>query len=109
MRRGGYLRRPDFSEVNPARSKPPPADGILNCPCCHGDKGGDLLYRWGNPPARCAGAFADQQLFWQHNPYWIPEGLPGAGNILIVNNGDEFGGRYLDCSSVVEIMPPTTP
>ena len=69
-------------------------------------RGGDLLYRWGNPQAYRAGTFADQQLFWQHNPYWIPEGLPGAGNILIFSNGDEFEGRRLDHSAIVEITPP---
>lgn len=49
-------------------------------------KGGDLLYRWGNPQAYDRGTAADQQLFFQHNPNWIPEGLPGAGNLLVFNN-----------------------
>ena len=71
-------------------------------------RGGDLLYRWGNPQAYRAGAFSDQQLFWQHHPHWIPEGLPGAGNILIFNNGDEYEGRRRGYSSVVEITPPVT-
>ena len=74
----------------------------------NGGRGGDLLYRWGNPQAYRAGAYADQQLFGQHSPHWIPEGLPGAGNILIFNNGDEFAGRYLDHSSVVELTPPVS-
>ena len=69
-------------------------------------RGGDLLYRWGNPRAYRAGTAADQQLFWQHNPHWIPEGRPGAGNILIYNNGDEFEGMYRDYSSAVEVAPP---
>ena len=71
-------------------------------------QGGRLIYRWGNPQAYRAGAYADEQLFWQHSPHWIPEGLPGAGNILIFNNGDEFEGRYLDHSSVVELKPPVS-
>ena len=71
-------------------------------------RGGDLLYRWGNPQAYRAGTFADQQLFWQHHPHWIPEGLPGAGNILIFNNGAEYAGRARDYSSVVEITPPVS-
>ena len=74
----------------------------------NGGKGGDLLYRWGNPQAYRAGTFADQQLFWQHNPYWIPEGLPGAGNILIFSNGGEYAGRTLDHSAAVEITPPAS-
>ena len=69
-------------------------------------RGGDLLYRWGNPIAYRAGTAADQQLFWPHNPHWIPQGRPGAGNILVFNNGDEFEGLYRDYSSVVEIAPP---
>lgn len=70
-------------------------------------KGGDLLYRWGNPRTYRMGTLADQQLFGQHNIQWIAPGLPGAGNILIFNNG--FGlnlrleGPY---SSVEEIVPP---
>lgn len=51
-------------------------------------KGGDLLYRWGNPIVYDAGTAANQTLFGQHNPQWIPTGHPGAGNISIFNNGD---------------------
>ena len=69
-------------------------------------KGGDLLYRWGNPRAYRAGTPADQQLFWPHNPHWIPPGLPGAGNILIFNNGTEFPDFRRGYSSVDEITPP---
>ena len=69
-------------------------------------KGGDLLYRWGNPRAYRAGTASDQQLFWQHQPHWIPPGLPGEGNILIFNNGNEYGGFRRGYSSVVEIVPP---
>jgi len=67
-------------------------------------RGGDLLYRWGNPRAYRAGTTANQQLFQQHNPNWIRDGLPGAGDILIFNNGvGRPGGNY---SSIVEIVPP---
>ena len=69
-------------------------------------KGGDLLYRWGNPRAYRAGTPDDQRLFWQHNPQWIAPGLPGAGNILIFNNGHEFGDFSRGYSSVDEIAPP---
>ena len=69
-------------------------------------KGGDLLYRWGNPRAYRAGTPDDQQLFWQHNIQWIAPGLPGVGNILIFNNGfgpPDFRRGY---SSIDEIAPP---
>jgi hypothetical protein len=68
------------------------------------NKGGDLLYRWGNPRAYRAGTVKDQQLFSQHNAHWIPKGLPGEGNILVFNNGlRRTGGAH---STVDEIVPP---
>ena len=68
--------------------------------------GGDLLYRWGNPRAYRQGDVDDQRLFWQHQTQWIPPGLPGAGNILVFNNGNEFTGDERGYSSVDEIAPP---
>ena len=67
---------------------------------------GDLLYRWGNPRAYRAGTVADQRLFRPHRVHWIAPGLPGAGNLLMFNNGSESGGRGRGWSSVVELAPP---
>ncbi len=67
-------------------------------------KGGDLLYRWGNPETYGAGDASDRTLFFQHDPKWIPAGLPGAGNITVFNNG--LGQPGEDLSSVLEIAPP---
>ncbi len=66
-------------------------------------RGGDLLYRWGNPQAYGAGSADDQTLFMQHDAQWIEDGLPGAYNMLIFNNGDRKTRPY---SSVEEIVPP---
>jgi hypothetical protein len=67
-------------------------------------KGGDLLYRWGNPIAYRAGTKADQRLFAQHDAQWISKGYPGAGHVLVFNNG---GGRQAgNYSSVDEIVLP---
>ncbi len=67
-------------------------------------KGGDLLYRWGNPFAYRAGVEGDQTLFAQHNVHWIADGLPGAGHLLIFNNGrGRPEGNY---SSIVELATP---
>ena len=67
-------------------------------------RGGDLLYRWGNPQAYRTGTKADRKLFHQHNAHWIPKGLPGAGHLLVFNNGPERpGGNY---SSVDELVLP---
>ena len=64
-------------------------------------KGGDLIYRWGNPAAYQRGTAADQQLVQQHDAQWIPAGNPGAGHITIFNNGYDR-----NWSSIEEIVPP---
>jgi hypothetical protein len=67
-------------------------------------KGGDILYRWGNPQSYRAGNEADEKFFRQHDAGWIESGLPGEGNILVFNNG--LGRPGTDYSSVDEIVPP---
>ena len=42
-------------------------------------KGGDFLYRWGNPANYHRGTHADQILEIPHGVNWIPAGYPGAG------------------------------
>ena len=71
-----------------------------------GGRGGDLLYRWGNPAAYRAGRAADQQLYWAHQTQWIKPGLPGAGNILLFNNGAGYPGNQRFYSSIDEIAAP---
>ncbi len=67
-------------------------------------KGGDFLYRWGNPQAYDAGDPSDKHFYFQHDARWIEDGSPGAGHILVYNNGlGRPGGSY---SSVEEIVPP---
>ncbi len=66
-------------------------------------RGGDLLYRWGNPRVYGRGKEEDQRLFGQHDARWIPDGCPGAGHLMIFNNGL---GRDEHWSSVIEIVPP---
>jgi len=68
-------------------------------------KGGDLIYRWGNPRAYRSGTNADQRLYQQHNAHWIPKGLPGEGHIMIFNNGAGRNGGT-NYSTVDEIVPP---
>lgn len=66
-------------------------------------KGGDLLYRWGNPQAYSNGTLADQRFFGQHNAQWIKSGLPYQDQIMVFNNGNNrTGGNY----STVEIINP---
>jgi hypothetical protein len=67
-------------------------------------KGGDLLYRWGNPMIYGQGVASDQKLFSQHYPHWIPNGYPDEGKIILYNNGLN---RTPSFSQVDIINPPT--
>jgi hypothetical protein len=67
-------------------------------------KGGDFLYRWGNPQAYNNGTVANQKLFGQHNVRWIEPGLPFENQLMIFNNGaGRTGGNY----TTVEIINPS--
>lgn len=68
-------------------------------------KGGDLLYRWGNPEAYGRGTAADRVFYFIHDVQWIEDGRPGAGNLTVFNNGRSrpVGG---DWSSADEWTPP---
>lgn len=66
---------------------------------------GDILYRWGNATVYSRNAAAEDRVLWgQHDARWIPEGYPGAGNILVFNNGrNRPEGAF---TTVEEITPP---
>ena len=67
-------------------------------------RGGDLLYRWGNPAVYGRGIQADRKFYGQHHATWIPFGMPDAGNIMVFNNGQgRPGGSH---STVDVIIPP---
>lgn len=64
-------------------------------------RGGDLLFRWGNPAAYGQGAEADQQAFFLHDTRWVESGIPNyAGSITFFNN------RVGPDSSQVDIIMP---
>lgn len=67
-------------------------------------RGGDLIYRWGDPQAYRAGTVANRQIWLQHDPRFIPPGRPGAGNVTIFNNR-----MTTTQSQVVEITLPLDP
>jgi len=54
-------------------------------------KGGDLLFRYGNPAVYGMGTKEDRLFQNQHDANWVDEGLPGAGNILVFNNNTGLG------------------
>ncbi len=67
------------------------------------EKGGDLLYRFGNKRTSNNGGESDQVLFGQHYPHWIKNGLKNEGKIIVFNNG--FGMKR-DKQSCVDIIAP---
>jgi hypothetical protein len=60
-------------------------------------KGGDFLYRWGNPQNYDRGNNSDHHIGSQHSINWIPDGYPGEGNFILFNN---------DGNEAVEFVPP---
>ncbi|MCZ6498284.1 MAG: aryl-sulfate sulfotransferase [Gammaproteobacteria bacterium] len=69
-------------------------------------KGGDILYRWGNPANYGRGDESDQRLGEQHDVQWIPPGRPGAGNLTVFNN--QAPGVGPAKSAVFELQTPLT-
>jgi Arylsulfotransferase (ASST) len=67
-------------------------------------KGGDLLYRYGNPANYDQGTEAQHQLYFQHNPNWIHYG-EHKGKMIIFNN--LFAKENF--STVQIINPPINP
>ncbi|WP_178987590.1 aryl-sulfate sulfotransferase [Winogradskyella schleiferi] len=68
------------------------------------NKGGDIIYRWGNPQVYDQGSSGNRTLYGQHYPHWIPDSYPDGGKIIIFNNGLDREGNY---SEVNIISPPT--
>jgi len=63
-------------------------------------KGGDLLYRWGNPAAYQASGTTDFNVI--HDAHWVPQGCPRANYLAGFNNSGGSGGK----SCVDLISPP---
>jgi hypothetical protein len=68
-------------------------------------KGGDFLYRWGNPENYQRGDSTNRKLFRQHDIRWIEKGKPGAGNLTVFNNDIPYRDS-MNYSAVYEIIPP---
>jgi hypothetical protein len=69
------------------------------------NKGGDFLYRWGNPQNYNRGEPDDQILNDQHSINWIPENAPGTNNFILFNNYHDGAGPFGN-SAVLEFTPP---
>jgi hypothetical protein len=77
---------------------------------------GDFMYRFGDPARYAQGeppkilenwdnaTTGDKQMGGSHHVSWIPPGLPGAGHIMVFNNGQYLYQRTPG-SSILEINP----
>ena len=68
-------------------------------------KGGDILYRWGNPENYGRGDSSDKILASQHSVNWIPNGYPGSDNLILFNNFHQ-NDQHQSYSAVLELTPP---
>lgn len=66
-------------------------------------KGGDFLYRWGNPQSYRQGTESDRILYGQHAPYRIQPGFNNEGKVIVFNNGN---GRTPQYSEVIIFETP---
>jgi hypothetical protein len=67
-------------------------------------KGGELLYRFGNPQNYGMGRPEDKKLFYQHNVTWSKDAPKGELRVMLFNNGSERPGK--EYSSVEELVLP---
>lgn len=71
-------------------------------------KGGDLLYRGGNPSAYGSSVPEEVSFIGQHDSSWIEPGFPGEGNMIVFNNGHGLAVSGENYSSVVEFSLPVS-
>lgn len=62
-------------------------------------KGGDFLYRWGNPAAYEASG--TQILNVTHDAHWVPEGSPNAGYLAAYNNKGITSPSTTSCADLI--------
>lgn len=68
-------------------------------------KGGDFLWRWGNPQVYRQGSSYDQKIFYPHDGKWIEPNYLDEGKISVFNNDGDGSGLF---SSIHIITPEFT-
>jgi len=69
-------------------------------------RGGDLMFRWGNPMAYRQGDSTDTQVFYAHTAHWVDDNLPSTvqdfGKIMFFNNRIPGGpdGTYSEATVI---------
>ena len=65
-------------------------------------KGGDLLWRWGNPITYGQGMVNDQQLKFQHNSNWVERGTRYLDMISVYSNRDDDNGNFVSRVKIID-------
>lgn len=69
-----------------------------------GARGGDFMYRWGNPQAYDQGTSDEQTSFFQHDIHWIEDFIspahPDYGKLILFNN--DFGAPTFSTVSIID-------
>ncbi len=66
------------------------------------NRGGDILWRWGNPEVYRKGSVQDQSLYVPHDAKWVEQGYPDEGKISVFNNGGDGTGTF----SSIDLISP---
>jgi hypothetical protein len=66
-------------------------------------KGGDFLFRYGNPAVYGQGDTSDQMFYDPHGANWVDAGLEDEGAIMVFNNGN--GRPGVQYSQVLKLFP----
>lgn len=68
------------------------------------NKGGDLMYRWGNPMAYDSGVESDKKLHFQHDAHFIDDHI--IGNNPLYNSIGVFNNRVGEDYSTANVFTP---
>jgi len=67
-------------------------------------KGGDVIFRWGNPQNYGYGTQDDQILYYQHNPIWVHYG-EYKNQVSVFNNGLDRPVDYYSSIDIFQVNP----
>jgi Arylsulfotransferase (ASST) len=65
-------------------------------------KGGDFLWRWGNPQVYKQGTEADRKLFLQHAAMWVEDNYLDVGKISVFSNGEPNSSQLFSSVHLIE-------